>query len=89
MEENISNYKKQVEKLETKCSQSSEEILKGNSNMDKLQSELVIQKQKVKDKNNLIREQEQEINKHQDNIDRLNRELNEGTDIFMIFLTFI
>ena len=81
MEESIADYKKRIEKLEQKCTVCSEEINKGNEIIEKLQSDIATQKQKLKTKNSLVMQQEQTINEHLDQIDKLSKQASECTTL--------
>ena len=78
LEESIAEYKKRIEKLEQKCNACSEEINKGNEIIEKLQNDIATQKQKLKTKNALVLQQEQSINEHLDQIEKLNKQLSES-----------
>lgn len=69
MEESLSLLKSNVSRLEEKLMISAQEINKGNSIIQKLQSEVKAQKQKLKLKNTVVLQQEQVIQQKQEQID--------------------
>jgi len=78
LDENIANYKKQIEKLEKKITEASEEITKGAEYIEQLENNLTNQKEKLKTSNAVMRGQEQNLNQLQDKIDALTKSNNES-----------
>jgi len=77
LDENIVNYKKQIEKLEKKIQEASEEITKGSEYIEQLENNLTNQKEKLKTSNAVIRGQEQNLTQLQDKIDSLTKNTND------------
>lgn len=69
--------RKQVEKLESRYQQCSEEVNKGNAIIEKLQGQLEKQKEKLKVKNTVVLQQEQRVTQLQDASDQQAKAIND------------
>lgn len=74
-DDTMSILKATISKLEDKLQQSANEINKGNSIIQKLQSDLKAGKQKLKLKNTVVLQQENVIQQKQEHIDNLDKQL--------------
>jgi spindle assembly abnormal protein 6 len=73
-DETMSMLKATISKLEDKLQQSASEINKGNSIIQKLQSDVKANKQKLKLKNTVVLQQENVIQQKQEHIDNLDKQ---------------
>ena len=73
LEVNLAEVKKNLEKMEAKCTKCAEEINRGNEIIQKLQDELIRKKEKIKIKNSLVIQQEQTICQLSENLEKMNR----------------